>query len=290
MTISQTLLYITEIFTKNKVKDAHFEARVLLGYLLKLSPVQIYREPESCLTQDQKQELLYLIDRRIQGEPAAYIVNRREFYGLDFFVDSRVLIPRPETELLVETAIYFIKNHDRYFGNVNTAISVADIGTGCGNISISLAKNIDNIRIFATDISTEALDVALHNSHYHNVTEKIIFLQGNLLEPITKPLDLIIANLPYIRTAELPFLDTEISGFEPMTALDGGENGLSKIDELLGQIQGRTSNKCQLLLEIGSGQKDQLDISLGKFLPSSCIHYLPDLNGIVRVATIDIIN
>ena len=220
MTIGQTLLNITEIFTRNNISDAHFEARILLGYLLMLSPAQIYTQAERCLTQKQTQDLKHLVDRRLQGEPAAYILSHREFYGIDFFVDSRVLIPRPETELLVETALALIKRRTGRFGNISKTISIADIGTGCGNIAISLAKNIDNVRIYATDISSEALDLARYNSHYHKVTGKIIFRQGNLLEPVTEPLDMIIANLPYIKTTDLSSCSTEITDFEPKIALD----------------------------------------------------------------------
>ena len=144
--------------------------------------------------------------------------------------------------------------------------------------------------IYATDISSEALDLARYNSHYHKVTEKIIFRQGNLLEPVTEPLDMIIANLPYIKTTDLSSCSTEITDFEPRIALDGGLTGLSQISELLEQISNRISHQCKLLLEIGAGQENQLSIYLRNILPHSYVRFLSDLNGIQRVASIDIFN
>jgi release factor glutamine methyltransferase len=182
---------------------------------------------EKELTISQTENLMRLTERRGSGEPSAYITEHREFYGLDFKVDARVLIPRPETELLVEKAI----KDCRQFGYT----SVADIGTGCGCIAISLALNLPGATIYATDISPEALEVAEDNCRIHKVKSGIKLLCGNLLEPLHRPVDLIVANLPYVKTVEIT------SKYEPETALNGGENGLEIIKALCGQLSGKNA-------------------------------------------------
>ncbi len=288
MTIGQTLLLVSDIFARNSIRDAYFEARILLGHLLNLSAAQMYTNTEHSLTSQQMDYLFDLINRRLQHEPSAYIVNHREFYGMNFLVDRRVLIPRPETELLVATAIDYVKTQSVNFPN--HAISIADIGTGCGNIAISIAKNMENVRIYAIDISSEAIELAIQNSRRHGVEDKILFLQGNLLDQVSDPLDLIVANLPYIKTADLSDLDAEITDYEPGIALDGGENGLKLINNLLKQIRSKTTCTYRVLLEIGAGQEDLLTRSAYDILPASNIQFITDLNGVNRVASIDIIN
>jgi len=284
MTLAQALQQSAHVLRSNGTDDSHIEARMLLGYTTKLSPVQICTQPELTLSQDQKVKLQELLERRLRHEPTAYILNNREFYGIDFYVDSRVLIPRPETELLVDTALEFAKNNSTYLARPPL---IADIGTGCGAIAISLALNLPSSEIYATDISPSALEVARLNCKSHKVTDQITLLQGNLLEPLPQPVDLLVANLPYIKSSELANLSPEITRFEPRMAIDGGESGLDYIHQLLAQAEGRINNKGCLLLEIGQNQEKEVSHLILIYLGKVNSGFISDLNGIKRLVKID---
>lgn len=282
MTLTQALQQSAHILSVNGIEDSYIEARMLLGHITKLSPVQIYTQTEQTLSQEQEGSLHELIERRLRREPTAYIVNHREFYGIDFYVDSRVLIPRPETELLVDTAVEFSKN-STYLPN---PLLIADIGTGCGAIAISLALNLPQSKIYATDISYSTLEVARLNCEHHKVTRQVTLLQGNLLEPVPEPVDLIVANLPYVRNSELENLSPEITRFEPRTAIDGGKNGLKCIRQLLEQAEEKTSPRGCLLLEIGQNQEKEVIHLIHSCLNKVSFGFISDLNGINRVVKI----
>ena len=282
MTLTQALQQSARILSVNGIEDSYIEARVLLGHITKLPPAQIYTQTEQALSQEQERGLYELIERRLRREPTAYIVNRREFYGIDFYIDSRVLIPRPETELLVDTALEFSKNT-----YPPSPPLIADIGTGCGAITISLALNLPHSKIYATDISHSALEVARLNCEHHKVTRQVTLLQGNLLEPVPEPVDLIVANLPYVRSSELENLSPEITGFEPRTAIDGGENGLKCIRQLLEQAGEKINPRGCLLLEIGQNQEQEVIHLSHSCLNKVSFAFIPDFNGINRVVKID---
>ncbi len=282
MTLTQALQQSACTLSVNGIEDSHIEARVLLGHITKLSPVQIYTQTEQTLSREQERDLSKLIERRLRREPTAYIVNRREFYGIDFYIDSRALIPRPETELLVDTALEFSKNTCP-----PSPPLIADIGTGCGAIAISLALSLPQSKIYATDISHSALEVARLNCEHHKVTRQVTLLQGNLLEPVPEPVDLIVANLPYVRSSELENLSPEITGFEPRTAIDGGENGLNCIRQLLEQTKEKINPRGCLLLEIGQNQEQEVIHLIHSCLNKVSFTFIPDLNGINRVVKID---
>jgi release factor glutamine methyltransferase len=202
-----------------------------------------------------------------------------EFYGIDFYIDQRVFIPRPETELLVEETI---TSASRYIQR--GSITIADIGTGSGVIAITLALTLPQAKIYATDISGIALQVAEINCQCHKVTNQVKLLQGNLLEPLPEPVDIIVANLPYIKDSDLEMLRPEIINFEPTAALAGGEEGLDKIRTLLIQIPGKIYSGGCILMEIGQGQAQTITSLITGYLPKSSIKLIPDLSGIDRVA------
>jgi release factor glutamine methyltransferase len=283
MTLTQALQESAHILSVNGIEDSYIEARILLGHIAKLSPVQVYTQTEQTLSQEQEMALRELVRRRLRREPTAYIVNRREFYGIDFYVDSRVLIPRPETELLVDTALEFFKN-GFYLPN---PLLIADIGTGCGAIAISLALNLPQSKIYATDSSHSALEVVRLNCEHHKVTRQVTLLQGNLLEPVPEPVDLIIANLPYVKSSELENLSPEITRFEPIAAIDGGKNGLKCIHQLLKQAEDKINHRGCLLLEIGQTQEQDVTQLIHSRLSKVSFTFIPDLNGINRVVKID---
>ncbi|UCH51729.1 MAG: peptide chain release factor N(5)-glutamine methyltransferase [Chloroflexota bacterium] len=284
MTLAQALQQSAHTLNSNGIDDSHIEARIFLGNITNLSPAQIYTQPERILSQEQEDNLQDLIERRLCHEPTAYIVKHREFYGIDFYVDSRVLIPRPETELLVDMALEFAKSSSTYTAK---PILIADIGTGCGAIAVSLAVNLPHNKIYATDISLLALEVAKLNCKRHKVTSQITLLQGNLLEPMPEPIDLLVANLPYIKSSELATLSPEITKFEPRMAIDGGKTGLDYIYQLLQQARGRINNNGCLLLEIGQNQEKEITHLINSCLGKINPEFISDFNGIKRVVKID---
>ncbi len=276
MTLKQALTRAREILVANSIEDAPLECELLLRHILKISRVQLYLGLDQELSPEQEETSWRLIERRLSHEPTAYITEHREFYGLDFYVDSSVLIPRPETELLVEKAINLGQKH--------TVFTIADVGTGCGAIAITLALNLPRAKIYATDISALALKAAQINCQKHGVTNRICLLQGDMLGPLPEPVDLIIANLPYVRESELPPICSV--NLEPPLALNGGSDGLEKIRQLCRQLSSKLRPKGCLLLEIGQGQRGTVTAFLCSLFPSAKIEVTPDLSGIERVVSL----
>ncbi len=276
MTLIQALNHAREILVANNVEDASLESELLLRHALKISRVQLYQNLNRELKPKQEKTFRELIKRRLSGEPTAYITGHREFYGSDFYVDFNALIPRPESELLVERALALAQNRP-----IST---IAEIGTGCGAIAISLALNLPQAKIYAADISAPALKVALFNCQKHGVLNRICLLQGDMLDPLPEPVDLIIANLPYVKEPELCCL----TDFEPRLALNGGADGLDKIRQLCHQVSYKLRPDGCLLLEIGQGQGRAVTTLLRSLFPSAKIEVIPDLGGIERVVSLTI--
>jgi len=254
------------------MEDASLEAELLLRHTLEMSRVQLYLELDRELGREERRSLGQLAQRRLSGEPAAYITGHREFFGLDFYVDARVLIPRPETELLAEEAIRLARRHD--------IKSIAEIGTGCGAVAVSLALNLPGIAVYATDISPEALEVARLNCRRHGVEGDIRLLEGDMLASLPAPVDLVVANLPYVREGEL--VGAGVS-HEPRLALDGGGEGLDKIYRLCRQVAAGPGKPGHLLLEIGQGQSEAVSAYLRRLFPLAGVTSSRDLGGIERV-------
>jgi release factor glutamine methyltransferase len=232
------------------------------------------------MSSEQSRAFFALVKRRINHEPTAYITGNKEFYGLDFYVSSSVLIPRPETEMLVEKAIEV--SNELFTGSC----LVADVGTGCGAIAIALAVNIAHARIYAVDVSSAALEIASKNCHSHGVADRITLIQGNLLEPLPEPVHIIAANLPYVRDSELAELSNEISKYEPALALKGGPDGLVSIEELVSQAGRNLLPGGVVLLEIGLYQGQAVRELARMYLPGSEICVIKDLSGLDRVVSI----
>lgn len=254
------------------IENSRLEGEILLRFVLDIDRAFLFANLDRELTAPQSEKLLELLKRRQSGEPSAYITGHREFYGLDFIVDNRVLIPRPETELLVEKTIALCRQ--------NHYSTIADIGTGSGCIAISLAKNLTGATIFAVDYVASALEVAKENIAVHNLKERIKPIRGNLLEPLTEPVDVIVANLPYVKTNEINL------PFEPNSTLDGGMDGLDIIKELIMQVSGKLKPGGSLLLEVGQGQADEVITILHKVFPKGVAEVFKDLAGIDRVVSL----
>jgi release factor glutamine methyltransferase len=265
----QALNHGRNILAENHIEDAFLEGEILLRHVLGMDRARLFSDLDVEISSSQVAELLKLVERRRRGEPSAYITGHREFFGLDFTVNPHVLIPRPETELLVEKAI------DLY--RTRSVSTIADIGTGCGAIAISLAVNLPGLTVYATDVSSPALEIAAQNCVKFGVKDRITLLQGDLLEPIPEPVDIIIANLPYVRKADLPV------GFEPELALNGGEDGQDKIKTLCRQAGNKLRKNGSLILEIGQGQAYTVTAMLRLSFPAALVETDRDLAGIERM-------
>ena len=273
----------------NDVENPLLESEILLRHALEIDRAQLFMNPDKEIEPAKAALFQEWIERRFQGEPAAYIIQCREFFGLNLYVDKRVLIPRPETELLVEEALKYITFRglrgisDTPHSDSLPPLTVADIGTGSGAIAICLAvlQGDPLLGIYATDISSSALEVAALNSQKHGVRDRIIFLKGDLLAPLTSPVDLLIANLPYVKKDDFDEMPT--GKFEPRTALDGGEDGLEQIYRVCRQLKGKINPGGCVLLEIGLGQSKAVSELLRSLFPDASIEMKRDLAGIERV-------
>jgi release factor glutamine methyltransferase len=282
MILSEALQSATQTLLRTRIDDASVEAEILLGHVLRMNKTQLYTEPERVLTAAETKHLWHLVQRRLDHEPTAYILGHCEFYGIDFCIDHHTFIPRPETELLVEKAVELAHRISR----PGKGITIADIGTGCGAIAISLALALPQAKIYATDISASALSVAGINCRRHGVKSQVELLQGNLLEPLPQPVDMIVANLPYIKGCAFKDLSPEIINFEPMLALAGGEDGLDKIQQMLEQMPGKLNYEACFLLEIGQGQGEMVISLIKSYSPQASVGLISDLGGIERVVKV----
>jgi len=272
MTLKQALESARHILAASDIEEAALESELLLRQVLKIGRVQLYLELDNELTKKQEEGLRRLTQRRLKGEPNAYITGHREFYGHDFRVDGRVLIPRPESELLVDRVISLARGYH--------APIIADIGTGCGAIAISLALELPQAKVYASDISAAALEVARANCQKHGVADRVCLLQGDMLKPLPEPVDLIVANLPYVRRQEV-----NDNHFEPSLALNGGRYGTKQIGRLCLEARSRLRPGGGLLLEIGQGQEKAVTSRLKRLFPRAKIEVVPDLAGTARVVT-----
>ncbi len=282
MILGEALQSATQTLLRTRIDDASVEAELLLGHVLGMSKTQLYTGPERVLTSAETKQLWCLVQRRLDHEPTAYLLGHCEFYGIDFRIDCHTFIPRPETELLVEKAVE-LAHHISHPGK---QITIADVGTGCGAIAISLALALPKAEIYATDISISALQVAGINCRRHGVNGQVELLQGNLLEPLPQPVDMIVANLPYIKDCEFKDLSPEIINFEPTMALAGGEDGLDKIKQILGQMPEKLNYEACFLLEIGQGQGGMVTSLIKSYFPQASIELISDLGGIERVVKV----
>ena len=232
----------------------------------------LFSEQESEVAPQQEQALSQIIERRLKREPLAYILGYKEFYGVNLLVNPNVLIPRPETESLVEQALFMA-----LMGMETRELVIADVGTGTGAIAINLAIHLPAARIYAIDSADPVLDVASYNIRAHNVADRIKLLKGDLLEPLEETVDLIVANLPYIPTERIPTLQPEIQ-WEPREALDGGPDGLELVRKLLQQAAGdKLKEHGIILLELDPEQIPQVRALSWELFPEAEITVEKDL-------------
>ncbi len=259
------------------------DAQVLLAHVTGHNRTWLLSHPEASLTTEQEKAIQAATRQLVKGVPLPYVLGHWEFFGLDFIVTPSVLIPRPETELLIEVALQLIRTHP---GRVH---HILDIGTGSGIIPITLATHVPHARFMATDISSAAIKIAQENAERHGVTDSIEFIQADLLpnDMPTFPFELICANLPYIPTETLKAL--EIYGKEPTLALDGGVDGLDLIRRLISVLSEKNMVEGLLLLEIEQRQGQTVKTLAGEYFPGADIQIKKDLAGNDRLAIINIL-
>ena len=251
---------------------------MLLAHSLHVPHSWLHAHPEMPLNRAQHRHYLDYLKQRATGQPLPYLLGRWEFFGLKFSVDARALIPRPETELMIEEAIAVSQRHV-----AGSEFTVADVGAGCGIIAVTLALRLTPARITASDISHAALCLTRENAHRHGVSASVHVVQADLLAGLGR-FNLICANLPYVSSEELNTL--AVAQHEPKLALDGGHDGLRVIDRLLSSARRHLRPGGSLLLEIGTGQGPKA-LQLGRArLPWAKCCVLPDLSGRARLLRI----
>lgn len=278
--ITTILAQATERLAAADCATPRLDAEILLAEVLGQERSWLYTYPEKRLTLDQLEQFLGWLARREQREPVAYLTGHKEFFGLDFMVNQHVLIPRPETELLVETVSQKITKYPP-----KQPLFMADIGTGSGCIAVALAKHLPQATIWAVDISPQALEVAQHNARQHQVTDQITFLAGDLLASLGGPFDFIISNPPYVSETELATTMPEVQHYEPHQALAAGPDGLAIIRRLLAQASKKLKPDGCLIFEIGASQGDGVVKMAGDYF--SGVKLIQDLAGLDRVVVVE---
>jgi release factor glutamine methyltransferase len=295
---------------KRRQFNARLDAEVLLAYALSTSREEILIHENQKIELDDYKKYQNYVERRLKHEPVALITGKKEFYGLIFKVQKGILIPRPETELLVEKALEEAKELNKKFG---TDFVIADIGTGCGNIIISIAKNLQKYfsspqnsqnssnsptfnfpKLYAVDVADDVLALAQQNAQAHQVADLIEFKNGNLIAPIPHHIDLLVANLPYLPKSDYLNASLDVRLYEPESALVGGDDGLDYIRELLDQVKNHYSPthltkdhpQMIILLEIDPSQPDALRSALFERLPKASLEIFSDLSIRPRIAKI----
>lgn len=254
------------------ITDApHLEAEVLLGHVLEVSRAALLAHPEHILTSKQQARYELLLSRRVSHYPLPYITGHVEFYGLEFEVTPEVLIPRPETETLVDLAL---KHHPA---------TVVDVGTGSGCIAVALAVHLPEVNVYAIDISSAALAVARRNVERHEVSGRVRLMAGDMLSPRPGPVDLIVSNPPYIPTGKCGALPISVRDHEPRLALDGGTEGLDMIQQLFAEAPAVLHSDGRILTEIGADQGDAASYLAHTYFPQAVVEVHPDLAGRDRV-------
>jgi release factor glutamine methyltransferase len=280
-TVGQALAWARSMLAETPDSEP-LDTPVLLMHVLGIDRAALLTHPEQTLTPEQIILYRELITRRAAGVPVPYLTGRRAFYDREFFVTPDVLIPRPETEHLIESALQWAQKRD------TTTLRVVDVGTGSGAIVVTLAAFLPTARAWAVDVSAAALEIAQQNAIRHDVAERITFVQGDLMQPLIaadQRADLITANLPYIASDELDTLP--VVKYEPRLALDGGADGLNLIRRLLAQAPRVLAAGGLLLMEIGAGQGARVCELAEVAFPTARMSVIHDYAGFDRIVRVE---
>ena len=276
--VLELLEWTTGYFEKHNIPNPRLDAEVLLGHLLEKSRLQLYLHFDMPVFQKNLEVFREMIKKRAARTPISYLTNRKEFMSLDFYVDERVLIPRPETEFIVETILKMKSDSSQ---------SILEIGTGSGVIATALAVNNPEWEIIATDICKDALAVAKLNREAHDCDERITLLQGDLFDPI-KPLEStrynwVVSNPPYIMSNAHGSLSPDVRDYEPHIALFAGKDGLSIIRTLIAEAPDYLQPDGKLIFEIGDTQKESVNALLENQSEYKKFRFIKDYSGKDRV-------
>lgn len=280
-TVLDLVEWTENYFRESGITTPRLDAEVLLGFVLQKSRLQLYLSFEMPVFPDHLSVFRQLIQRRKEHTPVSYLTNHREFMSIDFYVDSRVLIPRPETEILVEYVLDRTSTHG--------PISLVDIGTGSGAIAVSLAFNRPEWYIVATDISIDALAVAETNATRHQT--QIEFRSGDMLstlESVDDKFDWIVSNPPYISSQDYKILPPDVRNFEPKLALAAPPDGLQLIRILIESAPNYLKPNGRLAIEIGKGQRLDVEDFVHRSKKYQKIDFIPDLSGVARILVVQV--
>ncbi|MCB0095360.1 MAG: peptide chain release factor N(5)-glutamine methyltransferase [Caldilineaceae bacterium] len=290
-TVGRALVSATERLRDVGIDTPQLDAQVILAYVLKRARSWLFAHHDHKLSAEEAEAYTDLIIRRSHHEPVAYLTRCKEFYGVEFYVDSRVLIPRPETELLVDAVLNQIEMFSEEMA-IGEHIHMLDVGTGCGAIAVAVATNCPELKVYATDVSPDAIAVARENIKRLDKRLQITLLEGDLLSPLANKVDLnrvdiIAANLPYINTTDYGTLEPDVRDFEPKLALEAGPDGLDAIHRLLIQAPGVLKRGGVIFLEIGSDQGAAVLDLIQELMPNAAfVNLRQDYNGRDRLVTI----
>jgi len=296
-TIKETLSWAEEYLQSHGVPNCKTEAEYLLSHLLNCKRSGLYLKHDKSVAIDEFQRFMGWLNKRIAREPSQYIIGEQEFWGLEFKVTRDVLIPRPETEILVEEAVKTVRSQESEVRSQNTKIHyselrtpdsklILDLCTGSGCIAVSLAKEIPDCHIYAVDVSEKALYVARENAERHSVVDKITFIQGNLFAPLrglSLKVDLIVSNPPYVSRDMMKDLQPEIRDYEPEIAVYAGDDGLDFYRRIISESPAYLTQGGHLILEIGYGQAEEIKKLIEQSNAFADISITKDFAGIDRV-------
>jgi len=275
MTVQSILRQCQTFLSDHQKESAEIESQVIVGHVLKKSKSDLLRDLGTNLNSYQKSEVFRMMSERASGKPLAYLIGHRDFYGLNFMINQNVLVPRQETELLIETVLDFVPPDQ-------PELEIVDVGTGSGCIAIAIAANLENANVIAIDISDKALTVARQNCQYHSVGNRISLRQGDILDVFSGLADVIVANLPYIKSDEIQCLQPEVQ-HEPRLALDGEGDGLCYQREFLIQSKSKLNKNGILAMEIDPVQYTLLEALAKDIFPMRTVNFIQDTNGHQRV-------
>ena len=230
--------------------SSKLDSEILLSKIIKKNRQYLILNSNEELKKENIKSFDYLVKRRKKGEPIAYLINKKEFWKQNFYINQNVLIPRPDTETLVEETLKLF--------NVNSKLNMLDIGTGSGCILISILKERRNFFGTGIDISKKAINVARFNAKMHQLSNRVKFYNSDVDKFLIGKYDLVVSNPPYIKRQDLKYLEVDVKGFEPKLALDGGKDGFSKITKVISKTSTLLKRNGRFILEIGFGQKKKI--------------------------------
>lgn len=274
MKIKELIEYGKNTLNKNEVQDSSIISRILAEYILNFNRQEIIANLDKEVKEEQRVRYYLALIEIIQGMPIQYITNKQEFMKLDFYVDENVLIPQPDTEILVEKAIEEAKKIEN--------VEILDMCTGSGCIGISIAKNIENAKVTLVDISENAIEIAKKNALRNKVESQLTFIQSNMFEKVEKRFDIIVSNPPYIKTDVILKLDKQVQN-EPHIALDGGKDGLKFYKIIIEEAKKYLKENGKLILEIGYDQKEEVENLIKQSGQYKKIEVIKDLSQNDRV-------